>query len=277
MESNPLVSIIIPTYNSEKTINICLRSIREQTYRNIEVIVVDNYSRDKTAEVARSCGAKFFQLNAERVAAKNFGLRMAEGKYVCFIDSDMELSSRVIEECVSLMESDERIGGIVIPERSVGSSFWVKVRDFERSFYVGTRVESARFFRKDLAEKVGGFDEDIIAFEESTLPQKIERLGYNVKVRANTEILHHEEDFSLWRWIKKKFYYGKTALRYKKRFKEYAGEQMNIFYRFSIFLKSKRFYFKPLLALGVIILKVLEFSSAGLGLLKGKMEELRLV
>jgi len=271
MAEKPLVSVIIPTKNSETTIEKCLRSIRNQTYPNIEVIVVDNYSKDRTGEIAERWGAKIFQLDAERAEAKNFGLKKARGKYVCFIDSDMELTRSVMEECVSLMENDGRIGGIIIPEKSVGNSFWVKVRDFERSFYAGTEIESARFFRKDLVEKVYGFDEDIIAFEESALPQKIEKMGYNVKQRINAEILHHEENFSLWKWLKKKFYYGKTAFIYKKKFSESASKQISPFYRFSIFLKNSRFYSKPLLALGVILLKLLEYFSAGLGYLTNRV------
>lgn len=265
-----MVSVVIPTYNSEKTIGVCLRSVKEQTYPNIEIIVVDNYSNDRTREVAEKWKAKVFQLDAERAEAKNFGLKKARGKYVCFIDSDMELTRNVIEECVNLMESDEKLGGIIIPERSVGNSFWVKVRDFERSFYAGTEIESARFFRKDLCRKVNGFDGNIVAFEESTLPQKIEKLGYNVRQRINVEILHHEVNFSLWRWLKKKFYYGKSASKYKEKFGEYANKQTNILYRFSIFLKNKRFYSKPLLAVGVIVLKILEYFSAGLGYLTSK-------
>ncbi|MEM5867309.1 MAG: glycosyltransferase family 2 protein [Candidatus Aenigmatarchaeota archaeon] len=272
LNNKPLVSIIIPTYNSGRFLEKCLKSVKGQTYPNIEVIVVDNYSRDKTREIAEKYGAKVFQLNAERGEAKNFGLKKAEGKYVCFIDSDMELTKNVIEKCVNLMEGYEKLGGIIIPERSVGNSFWVKVRDFERSFYAGTEIESARFFRKDLCERVNGFDEDIVAFEESTLPQKIEKMGYDVKQRVNAEILHHEENFSLQRWLKKKFYYGKSAFKYKEKFGEYASKQMSIYYRFSILLKNKRFYSKPLLALGVIVLKILEYFSAGLGYLASRGE-----
>ena len=50
----PLVSIIIPTYSSEKTLPICLESIKRQTYKNVEVIVADNFSTDRTVEIARS-------------------------------------------------------------------------------------------------------------------------------------------------------------------------------------------------------------------------------
>ncbi|MEM3891713.1 MAG: glycosyltransferase family 2 protein [Nitrososphaerales archaeon] len=268
----PLVSVVIPTYNSEGTIGVCLRSVRRQTYPNIEVIVVDNYSKDRTREIAEKTGAKVFQLDAERAEAKNFGLKKAGGKYVCYIDSDMELTKNVIEECVNLMESDGKLGGVIIPERSIGDSFWVKVRDFERSFYAGTEIESARFFRKDLCKNVNGFDGEIVAFEESTLPQKIEKLGYNVKRRVNAEILHHEENFSLRKWLKKKFYYGKSASKYNEKFDEYARRQMDISYRFLIFLKNKRFYSMPLLASGVMVLKILEYFSAGLGYLANKVK-----
>ena len=265
-----MVSVIIPTYNSQKTIGVCLRSVREQSYSNIEIIVMDKNSNDKTAEIAESCLAKIFRLDSERTKAKNFGLKKAMGEYVCFIDSDMELTRNVLEECVNLIGKDDKTGGIIIPEKSFGDSFWVKVRDFERSFYAGTEIESARFFRKNLVEKANGFDEDIILFEESTLSQKIEKMGYNVEQRISAEILHHEDDFSLQKWLNKKYYYGKTAFKYKERFGEHAHKQMSIFYRFSIFLKNRRFYFKPLLAFGVIILKILEYFSAGLGYLAGK-------
>ena len=132
-----------------------------------------------------------------------------------FIDSDMELTPRVIEECVKLMKSNPRIGGIIIPERSIGNNYWAKVRDFERSFYTRTPIESPRFFRRDIALKAGGFDEDMIFYEEATLPHKIEKLGYNIKARINAYILHHEEDLTLRRLLKKR-YYAKTAHNYLK-------------------------------------------------------------
>jgi len=216
---------------------------------------------DKTVEIAEKYGARIIQDNGERTKAKNIGLKHAKGKYVLFIDSDMELNKKVVEECVNLIESDKSIGGVIIPERSIGDSFWVKVRDFERSFYAESEVESARFFGRDLALKVGGFDEDVVFFEESTLPQKIEKLGYNVKARIRAEILHHEENFSLLKWLKKKYYYGKTASKYLKRYEQYGSMQISPLRRFRLFLRDKRFYSEPLLALDVLVLKGLEYLS----------------
>jgi len=270
MNTQPLVSIVIPTYNSGKTLGACLKSIKNQTYKNIQIIIVDKNSADKTVQIAKHYGARVIIGDWERSAARNKGIKESKGEYILSIDSDMELTPRVIEECLQIIQSDNKIGGVVIPERSVGNPFWAKVRDFERSFYAHSELESARFFKRDLVIKVGGFDEEIIFFEDSSLPQKIEELGYNVRARINSVILHHENDFSLWKWLKKKYYYGKTAWKYKSRYRRYATKQMNLFFRIRLFLNNRRFFSKPLLALAVLLLKSLEYFSVMLGSLTGK-------
>ena len=68
----PLVSVIIPTFNSEKNIKRCLQSIRTQEYRRVETIVVDSYSTDRTVEESRKLGAKVLLLKGERSEAKNY-------------------------------------------------------------------------------------------------------------------------------------------------------------------------------------------------------------
>jgi glycosyltransferase involved in cell wall biosynthesis len=220
--------------------------------------VVDGYSTDKTVEIVINFGAKVQQVHGERFRAKNLGLRMARGKYVLFIDSDIELIPIVVEECTRICEVRSDIGGIVIPERSSGKTFWAKVRDFERSFYEKTPIESPRFFRKDLALRVGDFDEDLIFYEEATLSYKITKLGYRVE-RISLYIIHHEENISLSELIRKRYYYAKTAKIYRKRYRDFATKQLSIPYRLSIYLRSKVFYEKPSLPIGVILMKSVEF------------------
>lgn len=268
---HPLVSIIIPTYNSEKTLHIALESIKRQTYSNIEVIVIDNFSKDRTVEIARGYGGKVIQVRGERAKAKNIGLNYAMGKYVLFIDSDMELTPRVVEECVELAESNPRLAGIIIPERSVGNNYWAKVRDFERSFYIGTPIESPRFFRRDLALLVGGFEEGIVFYEEATLPLKLEKIGYKVWARINSPILHHEEELTLARLLIKRYYYAKTAKKYLKEYGSiYSGRihaQIDPFYRFKLYLADKRFWDSPRFAIGLIVMKSLEYVISVVGYL----------
>ena len=131
----PLVSVVIPTYNSQRTIGICLKSVREQTYSSIEVIVMDKNSSDRTSKIAESYGAKIFKLNSERTEAKNFGVKKALGEYVCFIDSDMELTPNVIEECVNLIEKDVKIGGIIV----LVAHFGLKLEILKEVFTLGLK------------------------------------------------------------------------------------------------------------------------------------------
>ena len=269
----PLVSVIIPTLNSEKFLRKCLSSLKKQTYSNLEIIIVDDGSTDSTLKIAESYGCRIVKNPKKgRAEAKNEGMRQALGEYLVFIDSDMELTPRVIEECISIVKNIEYIGGIVIPERSIGKSFWVKVRDFERSFYAESVIESARFFPAKLVKKVGGFEEGLIFFEEATLPFKIAKMGYNVMARIESCILHHENNFSLIKWLKKKFNYGKTVNLYKTRYPEYIKVQLSPWARLSIFLRNwRRFFSRPKLALGVIILKSFEFFSIISGLFYSKL------
>jgi len=272
MNQQPLVSIIIPTYNSEATVKNCLESIKKQTYKNIETIVVDGFSRDKTTNIIKEYGTKLIKIKGERTKAKNIGLKHAKGKYVLFIDSDMELTPKVVEECVSLAKLNPRIGGIIIPEKSAGEGFRARGKGFERSFYEKTPIESARFFRKDLVLRAGGYDEDIIFFEESTLPHKIEKLGYSTKARITSYIIHNEGYFSLRKQIMKKYYYSKTAWRYVKKYRGYGKQKMDPIYRIILFIRNKKFYSEPHLSLGILILKMLEYTVSVLGYLIGKWD-----
>lgn len=276
--NNYLVSVIIPTYNSSKTLKKCLESIKSQSYQNIEVIVIDNNSIDNTKEIALSFTDKFFTKWPERTFQKNYWIEKSAWEYVFFVDSDMELEENVVFECVMNYEKWQNIWWICIPERSIWGWFFVKVRDFERSFYDWTTVESARFFKLEDVRSVWWFEEDLIFFEESLLPQKIEsKLKKSCKYRVNAYINHNEWDINLHKWLKKKFYYWKSLDEYKKKVIEIwvikTWEwQMWILNRYMIFLKNKRFYKNPVLAIWVLVLKTLEFWSWGFGLVYSKLK-----
>jgi len=259
----PLVSVIIPTFNSERFLEKCLSSLKRQTYERLEIIVVDDGSTDSTIGIAERHGCKIIKNpKVGRAAAKNEGVRHSFGEYLVFVDSDMELTPNVVSECVNLVESESHVGGVVIPECSVGNSFWVEVRDFERGFYAGSVVESARFFPTKLVKEVGGYEENLIFFEESTLSYKIQKKGYNVFARVNSVIFHHEENFSLITWLRKKSYYGKTIDVYRHKYRDYLRMQTSVGFRFYLFVKSyRRFLSRPELALGVIVLKSLEYLA----------------
>ena len=88
------ISIIIPTFNSEKFLKITLKSILSQTYNNYEVIICDNYSKDRTKNIVKyflklNKNIKFYQKKDKGVAdALNFGFKKAKGQILCWLNSD---------------------------------------------------------------------------------------------------------------------------------------------------------------------------------------------
>lgn len=109
---NPLVSIIVPVYNVEKYIEESLKSIINQTYKKIEIIVVDDGGSDSSICLAEdmlsNCRLSYKVIHQENrglPGARNTGLRHAQGKYVCFIDSDDIISDCHIEKLVQIIES----------------------------------------------------------------------------------------------------------------------------------------------------------------------------
>jgi glycosyltransferase involved in cell wall biosynthesis len=256
-----LVSIVIPTKDSGRTLHKCLNSLITQTYEHFEILIVDKMSTDDTIRIADEFNARIFSLNSERTIAKNLASRMAKGTFVLFLDSDMILESTVIEQCVRAMQASD-VGGIIIPEKSTGLGFWVKVRDFERSFYSGTKVESARFFRTIQVIEVGGFDEEVVLYEESTLPQKIEKIGLKTNVRVSSFIIHDEGNFKLRNWLRKKRYYSQTERIYTQKYESYSQKQLGVGHRIGIYIRNKNWITlmrHPILSTGLVILKSLEF------------------
>ena len=107
MENKPLVSVVIPTYNSEKYIERCLRSIKNQTYKNIEIIIVDKFSTDKTVDIAERHGAKVIQekikIDELIMDVISAGMEEFETKIedvLSKIDKNKELIEKLEEECL---------------------------------------------------------------------------------------------------------------------------------------------------------------------------------
>lgn len=267
MRKLPLVSVIIPTRNSEEFLGICLKSIKAQTYKKIEIIVVDNKSTDKTKEVAAKYTKLVFNKGPERSAQRNFGASKAKGDYLLFVDSDMELSKKVLEDCVGKIKESS---GIIIPEKSMGEGFWAECKTLERSFYIGVDwIEAARFFPKKLFNKLNGYDEMQTGTEDSDFPQRIKKeFGDNSILRINSFIYHHEGKMSLLSTLKKRFYYAKTSSVYTKikSNEEYFKKQSSILERYRLFFSDPKKLFKnPLLGFGVLFMKATEFSVWAIG------------
>ena len=111
----PLVSIICPAYNAETTINETIKTILNQTYSNIEIIIVDDGSSDNTEQICKVLAKKdhrikFYHIDNHGVAyARNYALKRAEGKYISFVDADDYIKPITIENMVEAAESNNKM------------------------------------------------------------------------------------------------------------------------------------------------------------------------
>jgi glycosyltransferase involved in cell wall biosynthesis len=111
--NQPLVSVIIPNYNYANYLREAVESVLSQTYKNIEIIVVDDGSKDKSAEVLQEFGDKItviFQQNAGVSAARNNGVANSKGEYIAFLDADDVWLAEKIEKQIKLFSEDKTLG-----------------------------------------------------------------------------------------------------------------------------------------------------------------------
>lgn len=277
--SQPVVSVIVPTYNSAEYLESCLKSIKEQSYNQIEFIVVDNNSTDRTKEVALCYTQQVYNAGPERSAQRNFGFKQSSGDYVVFIDSDMVLSPEVIEACVEKILANDQIKALIIPEESFGIGFWAQCKKLERSFYSGISwQEAARFFERKVYEKLGGYDETQTGSEDYDLPNRLEnQYGCESISRVQPLIYHNERHLSLVRSCKKKFYYAQTLKDYigqKANWKR-ISKQTSILNRYAVFFaKPKKLFKDPVIGVGMLFMKTCEFASGTAGFLTGTIQRI---
>jgi len=177
-----IISLVIPAYNEEKyivptleSINKAIKKFKEKYYKNIEVIVVDNDSNDKTAEIASSYGCKVVKFKKHNIAAvRNAGAKHAIGKYIAFVDADRSIiHENTFNDIYEKLQNPKIYGGgsKLIPDKfnSFFGFFGFGVIDFLlyhiRIIFNGIGT-GLIYLRKNDFDKLGGFDESYWALED---------------------------------------------------------------------------------------------------------------
>jgi glycosyltransferase involved in cell wall biosynthesis len=197
MSNDPLVSVIIPTYNRAGIISRTIDNVFQQTYRNLELIIVDDGSTDNTQTKLRQYGSRIrviTQSNAGPSIARNNGASMARGEIIAFQDSDDLWQPTKLQRQVALLEADRRIPCCLcnVSMRVInGKAFTsfdhslIRVHDAEGIWVNVLDVLATRFIlfnqaaaiRRDAFERVGGFPEDLKYLEDYDLPLRLSLEG----------------------------------------------------------------------------------------------------
>lgn len=287
-------SVIVTTRNEERNIEKCLLSIKNQSFQNLEIIVVDNYSNDRTEELSKKYTEKFYMVGPERSAQRNYGMAIkATGLYVMYIDADMILAPTLLGAARDYLEIHNQVSGIYISERILGNRYWSKVRNFERSFYDGTAIDACRIYKRLDFVSAGGFDEELFKYgsgedwdldkavkkhgclqmlpsqktEKSNLSWPLEefiRSNYDEYAQGENCIYHNESEFKLIKYIKKKYYYTAGFEAYIEKWgsldediKKQLGMRYRLFNVFTENSKWKKLITKPHYTVGMYSLRFL--------------------
>lgn len=110
----PLITVFILTYNRRIDVERCIHSIMIQSYPNLQVLVVDNFSTDSTESFVKSNYPDIKYIRLEKnygcIRGRNIGIKYAEGKYIFFTDDDGVLHPKAVEEAYNTIIQDDRIG-----------------------------------------------------------------------------------------------------------------------------------------------------------------------
>ncbi len=265
-----LVSVVVVTKDIVRTIEACLRSIRAQTWPQVELIVIDNFSTDGTWEISEQLADVAIQAGPERSAQRNLGTEKASGEWVLWIDADMELPPTIIERA---MERADEAGAdaVFIPENTIGDGYWTACRALERSCCVEEiLVQSPRLVRRRYLLDTGGFLESLAGTEDAELRTRMIADGCTLAWIPD-EIVHDEGHLTFGGIIQKRYYYGRGLKRYRGRhpgaLSGQAGAAVGAYRR-----NWRRLAAKPAVAAGVLAMRAGELVAYGAGAAVGALE-----
>lgn len=267
MKQYPLVSVNIRTLNSAKTLRETLLSVKNQTYKNLEIVISDSHSKDDSLRIAKEYGASI-NFSDTLGDARHQNYEHSKGEYIFSVDSDQILDKKLIETCVDACRS-KNANALVIAEKSIPSNNdtllekllsydkWVIDQNKDADAVFGTVCP--RFFEKKILENVQ-WPKGLIIFDDTILYMELLKHGAKVVYISNQFIRHHE--VNSWFIFFKKFYrYGKGYFKALKKNPTAVGAhslpRRSYFSKISL---SRPHYF-----LGLLLLYLIKVSAAGSG------------
>lgn len=202
--------MIVPVYNGGWCLEQCLAGIQRSSYRDYELIVVDNGSTDNSVAIAQAHGALVAHCPGPSGpgAARNTGVKQAMGQILMFVDADVVVHADVLERVVARLTADHRLAAVFgsYDDRPVATNFLSQYKNLLHHYVHQQANSQATTFwggcgaiRKDIFVKVGGFDHKKYptpSIEDIELGDRMHRQGYRICLDKDIQATHLKE----WRW-----------------------------------------------------------------------------
>jgi GT2 family glycosyltransferase len=220
MKKDNLISIIIANFNGEQFINNCLNSVLKSSYKNIELIIIDDGSTDKSTKLiskylkdSRVLSIKN-ESNLGAAASRNKAINVSNGKIIIFLDNDTKVQKDWIDQLIKPIISDNSIGaaqslifdyskenlvqnagGKLIPHTGwlIPDNQWIKKTkiNFQTKYPLIVAISAALAVRRDVIKRINGFDEkEGVYTEDLDLSWRIWLLGYKVVLAPDSVVYH---------------------------------------------------------------------------------------
>jgi glycosyltransferase involved in cell wall biosynthesis len=267
----PKVSVVLPAYNEESEICNAISEMRKQTYKNIEIIVVDDGSLDGTSQIARSCAAgdrRIRILTKDRrggpAYARNVGIRESTGEVVFFGECDCVYDEDYVERAVNCLLSNEKAGAVCLTGAPLVTRDTWATRCLSFENFVQHELLSQKkikpfyawVYRREALERVGGFDDRLFQAEDRDLFQRVAKSGYEIAWVPGVHWRHKRNETIhklAGEWIKR----GRTRILYALKHRSLADLMKTVLpFWLLIFGVLSFFFFTPnfLVALVIVLL-----------------------
>ncbi len=212
----PNISVIIPFYNSEKSLKQCLEAVYKSTYKNFEVIAVSDNSLDKSDQIIKKFSCKFKRLKKNHGSgfARNIGAKLAKGNILVFIDSDVIIkkdSLNIIQKSFKKKDNYQMIQGIYSHNPNYEKISTQYLQSYQcyyifsaKKKFIENLVSNFFSIEKKIFFKVGGFDGNFVGSnaEDADLGYRLIKKGYKIPIFRNLKV-KHLVDFNIFQFIKK--------------------------------------------------------------------------
>jgi glycosyltransferase involved in cell wall biosynthesis len=180
------VSIIIPCYNQSHFLHDAIESAINQTYKNIEIIVVNDGSHDSTSEVAKRYeGVKLIEKeNGHLSSARNAGIKVATGKYILPLDADDKIDPEFITKTIDYLEYYDIVSTWLQTFGNESKQWGSKnLEPVYQNFRHNNQINCCSLFKKSVWQELNGYDENMKqGFEDWDLWRRASRQGYKIRI-----------------------------------------------------------------------------------------------
>jgi len=197
----PKISVIIPTYNDEKDIDKCLSTLKNQIFKDYEIIIVDGHSKDRTVEIAKKYGVKIVYENiGTRGGACNIGAKKARGKIIVFTDADAYFPKDWLKKIWKEFEKDKDLialgGNDIIDDNKSFFEKSVFQIDLAKKENILTDNAYKRIrgcnssYKRNIFLNEKGFNPKLASIEETEFHYRLAKKGYKMKFNPKIIIYH---------------------------------------------------------------------------------------